>query len=107
MPRHRVVLLTLAVLALLPAVYLATKDVRFHERACGTALFTSDPNKGQTLTGNREDDDLQQQIYSSSCAHRILAQRFMAFVPAAIAFALWLAAMRWQPRDRIPGDSVI
>ena len=107
MQRHRVVLLTLAVLVMLPAAYLATKDVRFQDRDCGTAILTSDPNKGAIETGNRVDDDFRQEVYSSSCAHRVMGQRLLILLPVSVAIGLWIAAMRWHPRERIPGDSVI
>lgn len=107
MPRHRVILLTLAGLFFLLAGYIATKDVRFRERDCGTALITSDPNQGALVTGNRIEDDFNQEVYSSECAHRILGQRLLVLVPAGIAVALWVTASRWNPKEKIPGDSVL
>lgn len=107
MPRHRVILLTLAVPVMLLGVFLATKDVRFRERDCGTALITQDPNKGAIETGDREKDDFQQELYSTECEHRILGQRILALIPLALALALWVGSIRYRPKQRFSGGSVI
>ena len=107
MPRLRVVLLTLAVLIALPAAYLATKDVKYRERDCGTALISQDPTKGAIETGDRETDDFQQTLYATECGHRILGQRLLVLAPVLVALALWIVAVRYRPKQRFPGDSVI
>lgn len=97
---RRFLLGLVAFLCGLLTLYLASADVHYTDRNCGTALFGSDPNKLSVSTGDIEADEYTEQALIDNCDHLILGRRFLTLVPAAIAAACTYQGRRL--RDRIP-----
>jgi len=90
----RVFLAGLAVLTGLVTVYLATSDVHYTDRNCGSALLGTDPNKLSMSTGNPEEDDFTQQSLIDNCDQLVLERRFMAVLAAGSCVACVLVGRR-------------
>jgi len=101
----RIALGTLAVVGVLACLYVATSDVHYRDRNCGTPLFKADTNRLQIETGDRATDQFEQESVITNCDQLILERRFLAAAPAAVAVAAIVAGRRVRDRpERIPGD---
>ena len=105
MSTQRLVLGAIAVLTGLLTLFLATTDVHYTDRNCGTALFGNDPNKLSVSTGNLEQDEYTEQALIDNCSHLILGQRFLTMIPAAICATCIVAGRRLRARpEPRPGN---
>ena len=100
MTPKRLALGLLAIISGLGCLFLATSDVHYQDRNCGTAVFTTDPNKLLFETGDPSTDDFEQESLITNCNQLILERRFLSAVPAAICLASVIAGQRL--RDRKP-----
>jgi len=100
MTPQRLLLGLLAIISGLGCLYLATSDVHYQDRNCGTAVFTTDPNKLAVETGNVETDDFEQESLITNCNQLILERRFLSALPAAVCVACIVGGNRL--RDRTP-----
>lgn len=100
MTPQRFALGLVAIVAGLGSLFLATQDVHYRERNCGTAVFTTDPTKLSVESGDLEQDEFDEELYIANCAQRITERRFLAALPAAIAVVAIVAGQRL--RDRPP-----
>lgn len=90
----------LAVVAGLATLFVATKDIHYRERNCGTALFTTDPTKLAVQSGDLEHDEFEEELYLSNCAQRVTARRLIAVAPLLVTVGAVVAGQRL--RDRPP-----
>jgi hypothetical protein len=105
MTPKRLALGLLAIIAGLGCLYLATTDVHYQDRNCGTAIFTTDPNKLLVQTGDLETDEFEQDSLIANCSQLILERRFLAALPAAVSLGAVIAGQRLRDRKpRIRGD---
>ena len=104
MTLQRFALGVLAIVAGLAALYLATSDVHYTDRNCGTAIFATDVNKFSVETGDVEQDDFAEQSVITNCKQLILGRRFLTALPAVICIASIVAGQRLRDRpERLSG----
>ena len=84
MTPKRVALGFLAIISGLGCLYVATTDVHYRDRNCGTALFKADTNRLAVETGDVGEDQFEQGSPITNCDQLILARRFLAAAPAAV-----------------------
>jgi hypothetical protein len=108
MPMRRIVLLMLAVLFVVPALFLATKDVFADGQNCGSAVLRKNTSQLTEDTGDIIENDFNAEKLSDECDRNILRQRFLTAIVLVVAGTLVVIAYRWRPEEpRFPGDSVI
>ena len=108
MPLRRIVLLVLAVLFVVPALFLATKDVFVEGQNCGSAVLRKDTSQLTEDTGDIIENDFNAEVLAEQCGRSIFRQRFFTVVLLLVAAALVVVAFRWKPEEpQFPGDSVI
>ena len=95
---QRLALGLLAIVAGLSALYLATSDVRYTDRNCGTAVFATDLNKISIETGDIEQDSFAQDSLITNCDQLILGRRFLTLVPTAVCIDAIVAGQRLRDR---------
>src|SRR4051794_24894759 len=88
----------LAVVTGLGAVYLATTDVHYTDRNCGTAVFATDPGELSMQSGDLEQDEFNQESLMTNCNPLTPERRFFVLAPAAASVGPTAAGRR--PRDR-------
>lgn len=105
MTPKRVALGFLAIISGLTCLYVATTDVHYQDRNCGTAIFKVDTNRLAVETGNVGDDQFEQESLITNCDQLILGRRFLAAAPAAVSVIAIVAGRRARDRKpNIPGD---
>jgi hypothetical protein len=100
MTPKRLALGVLAIVSGLGGLYLATTDVHYQDRNCGTAIFTTDPNQLAVETGDPGTDDFEQESLITNCDQLILGRRFLAAAPLALCVVCVISGQRL--RDRRP-----
>lgn len=96
----RLALGLLAIVSGLGCLFLATTDLHYRDRNCGTALFATDPNKLTLDSGDLEADEFAEQSLIANCDQQILERRFLAALPGAVGIAAVVLGQRI--RDRPP-----
>ena len=101
----RLALGLLAIVSFLGCLYLATTDVHYRDRNCGTAIFTVDTSQLTIESGDVADDQFEQESLITNCDQLILERRFLAAAPAAVGVVAVVAGRRRRDRrPPIPGD---
>ena len=105
MTPKRVALGFLAIISGLGCLYVATTDVHYRDRNCGTALFKADTNRLAVETGDVGEDQFEQESLITNCDQLILERRFPAAAPAAVTVVAVIAGRRARDaKPAIPGD---
>lgn len=100
MTPQRLLLGLVAILGGLSCLYLATQDLHYNERNCGTALLATDPTRLSVDTDDLEADEFAEQSIITNCDQLILERRFLAAVPAVVAVAAIVTGRRLRDRPR-------
>lgn len=90
----------LAVVSGLGALYLATTDIHYTDRNCGTAVFATDVSALSFDTGDLEADEFTEESLISNCNQLVLQRRFFTALPAAVCVGSIIAGRTL--RDRKP-----
>jgi hypothetical protein len=94
-----------AAIGALGAMYLATTDVHYRDRNCGTAIYSTDPNKLTFVTGDPSQDDFVEQSTTSNCNHLLVGRRFLAAGPAVVCVVAIVIGRRLRDGPRKPARS--
>jgi hypothetical protein len=105
MTPKRLALGFLAIVSGLGCLYVATSDVHYQDRNCGTPIFTTDPNQLIVQSGDLETDEFEQDSLITNCGQLILERRFLAAAPAAVCLACVMTGQRLRDRKpKLRGD---
>jgi hypothetical protein len=108
MRTRKIALVALAVVLLIPAFLLTSKDVFVDGLNCGAALFPRDAAQFTQSTGDVANDDFQRQAIAEECSRAHTRQWFFAGLCLVASAALLIVAWRLKPKEpRFPGDPVI
>ncbi|HNI34063.1 MAG TPA: hypothetical protein PLV93_01625 [Microthrixaceae bacterium] len=100
MTPQRLALGVLATLSGVAAFYLATADVHYRDRNCGTAVFRSDVTQLVIESGDIAADEFEQESVITNCDQLLLERRFLVLAPVALGVVCVVAGRR--ARDRQP-----
>lgn len=101
MTPKRLALGLLAVVSGLGCLFLATTDVHYQDRNCGTAIIRADTSRLAIESGDIGEDQFEQDSLITNCDQLILERRFLSAVPAALCVAAIVVGRRL--RDHKPG----
>ncbi|MFN8052805.1 MAG: hypothetical protein U0Q22_15275 [Acidimicrobiales bacterium] len=102
----RLALGLLAVVSGLGSFVLATTDIHYSDRNCGTAVLSTDPNKLSLDSGDLEQDEFEEQALTANCDHLVLGRRFLALGPAVICVGAVVVGQRLRDRPPQRRDNV-
>lgn len=105
MTPKRLALGLLAIISGLAGLYVATTDVHYQDRNCGTALFRVDISRLSVQSGDLEADEFEEQSLITNCDQLILRQRFLAAAPTAVMVASIVAGRRLRGRHTDSSDT--
>lgn len=100
MTPKRLALGLLAIISGLGCLYLASGDLHYRDRNCGTALFATNPNKLTVDSGDLEADEFAEQTLIANCDQMILERRFLSALPGVICVGSIIAGQRLRDRPQ-------
>lgn len=105
MTPQRFALGLLAIACGLLSLYVATSDVHYQDRNCGTPVLRTDTTALSVNSGDVGADQYAQDALVTNCDQLILRQRFLAGLPAAVAIGAVVVGRSVRDRKpRPPGD---